>query len=134
MTDHLHDPRPEFTAAPPRSVLVVDDEPSILEAVKLLLECDGHCVDTANDAAEALEKFAPGKFDVVLSDYMMPGMKGDALAAAIQAVAPYQPIVFLTAHAELLQGTLQIPGVGIVSKPFTLRTLRQAIGRAVASV
>jgi CheY-like chemotaxis protein len=117
-----------------RSVLVVDDEPLIAESVKLLLECDGHRVETAAAADEALAKFEQGKFDVVLSDYMMPGMKGDALAAAIRAVAPSQAIVFLTAHAELVRSTLQIPGAGIVSKPFTLAALRQAIERAIASV
>jgi CheY-like chemotaxis protein len=117
-----------------RSILAVDDEPQILQAVKLLLECDGHRVTTAGGAEEALAAFAAGKFDVVISDYMMPGMKGDALATTIRQVAPAQAIVFLTAHAGILGNELRLPRVEIVSKPFTLATLREAIARALAAV
>ncbi len=108
-------------------ILLVDDEPMILETVKMLLESDGHRIETASDPEQALAKFAPGRFDVIISDYMMPGMKGDALAAKIRAVASDQSIVFLTAHAGLVEDILKIPNAKVVSKPFTLATLRHAI-------
>ena len=117
-----------------RRILLVDDEPMIVETVKMLLESDGHRVETANNAEQALSVFAPDKFDLVISDYMMPGMKGDVLAAKIRATAPDQGIVFLTAHGGMLEGTLSIPNAKVVTKPFTLATLREAIAQVTRSV
>jgi two-component system cell cycle sensor histidine kinase/response regulator CckA len=106
----------------------------IAETVKMLLEVDGHRVETAKDAEEALAGFARNKFDLIISDYMMPGMKGDAMAARMRVLAPDQAIVFLTAHGGLVEGTLRIPNAKIVSKPFTLATLREAITQAMRPV
>ena len=61
----------------PKKILVVDDEPMVCEAVKMLLEFDGHQVVTAVNGNEALALFDDGGFDVVITDYTMPGMKGD---------------------------------------------------------
>jgi two-component system cell cycle sensor histidine kinase/response regulator CckA len=127
-------PSTEPHAVTPRRILLVDDEPMIAETVKMLLEVDGHRVETAKDAEEALAGFAPNKFDLIISDYMMPRMKGDAMAARMRVLAPDQAIVFLTAHGGLVEGTLRIPNAKIVSKPFTLATLREAITQAMRPV
>src|ERR1043165_7091154 len=90
-------------AFPQRRILVVDDEPFVCDAVKMMLNFDGHNVETANSGNAALAIFEQGKFDVVITDFAMPNMKGDALAAAIKARAPGQPVVMITAYAEMLQ-------------------------------
>jgi ATP-dependent Lon protease len=115
--------------APKKKVLVVDDEPFVCDAVKMMLAFDGHDVVTTNDAKEALEIFDKEKFDLVITDYAMPGMKGDELAAAIKAKSPQQPIVMITAYAEMLQSSgKKLTGVDfLVSKPFLLEHLREAI-------
>jgi CheY-like chemotaxis protein len=115
--------------APKKKVLVVDDEPFVCDAVKMMLAFDGHDVVTTNDAKEALGIFDKEKFDLVITDYAMPGMKGDELAAAIKAKAPQQPIVMITAYAEMLQSSgKKLTGVDfLVSKPFLLEHLREAI-------
>src|SRR3954469_14029461 len=112
-----------------KRILVVDDEPFVCDAVKMMLAFDGHDVVTANDAKEALVVFEKNKFDLVITDFAMPGMKGDELAAAIKARAPRQPVVMITAYAEMLQSSgKQLPGVDfLVSKPFLLEHLREAI-------
>ena len=118
-------------AASPKRILVVDDEPFVCDTVKLLLAFDGHQVDTALSAKEALTKFAPGKFDVVITDYSMPEMKGDELGARIKALAPNQPVVLITAYAEMLRDA-ETPLIGVdcmVSKPFMLEHLREAIAK-----
>ena len=116
-------------SVPKKRILVVDDEPFVCDAVKMMLAFDGHDVVTANDGTEALAIFDKNRFDLVITDFAMPGMKGDELAAAIKARSPGQPVVMITAYAEMLQSSgQQLPGVDyLVSKPFLLEHLREAI-------
>ena len=118
-------------ALPQRRILVVDDEPFVCEAVKMMLTFDGHVVETASNGKEALAMFEIGKFDLVITDFAMPTMKGDELAAAIKARSPKQQVVMITAHAEMLKASGNpLPGVDLViSKPFLLEDLRAAIAR-----
>jgi two-component system, OmpR family, response regulator MprA len=111
---------------PPHRILVVDDEPFVCDALKMLLEFDGHEVQSANNASDALAMFEAGKFDLVITDYSMPNMKGDELARAIKDRMAGQPVVMVTAYAEMLQ--LPLKGVDfVISKPFPLESLREAI-------
>ena len=106
-------------------ILVVDDEPSVGDIVKMLLNADGHEVDATSSGKEALTMFEPGRYDLVFTDYAMPGMRGDQLATAIKSCAPGQPVVMITGHA----GTVpESPDVDLVlGKPFMLDDLRDAI-------
>jgi two-component system OmpR family response regulator/two-component system alkaline phosphatase synthesis response regulator PhoP len=118
-----------------KRILVVDDEPFVCDAVKMMLTFDGHQVDTANAAKEALAMFDKGKYDVVITDYAMPSMKGDELATAIKQVAPGQPIVMVTAYAEMLRASAQpLNSVDfVISKPFLLENLREAIRKVTSA-
>ena len=118
-------------AFPQRRILVVDDEPLICDAVKMMLEFDGHLVETAGNGKEALAILADRQFDLIITDFQMPIMKGDELAAAIKARDPQQPVVLITAYGELLQASGNpLTGVDLViSKPFLLETLRDAIAK-----
>lgn len=115
-------------------ILVVEDEPLVREVIGVYLSEDKHEVVTANDGREGLQKFiSEGKFDVVLTDRAMPEMNGDELAAEIKKQRPDQPIVLLTGFGDLMVGAGEKPtGVDIiVSKPFTLTTLRGAISKVL---
>ncbi|MGB7767379.1 MAG: response regulator [Verrucomicrobiia bacterium] len=114
-----------------RHILVVDDEPLVRYTVQLLLQDDGFVVHQAESGFEALALFEPGKFDMIFTDYFMPEMKGDQLAAAIKQRSPRQPVVMITAFPEKLQTSdCPLGGVdSIICKPFELDTLRTAIGR-----
>jgi CheY-like chemotaxis protein len=118
-------------AFPQRHILVVDDEPLVCDAVKMMLNFDGHVVETVGSAKEALGTLEKSKFDLVITDFEMPFMKGDELAAAIKARDPKQPIVMITAYAEMLQASGNaLPGVDfVISKPFLLENLREAIAK-----
>lgn len=114
-----------------RHILVVDDEPYVRQSVQLLLEDDGYIVDEAESGAEALALFEPGKFDMIFTDYCMPEMRGDQLAAAIKRRSPRQPVVMITAFPEKLTSS-DCPLGGIdsfICKPFEAETLRSAIAR-----
>jgi CheY-like chemotaxis protein len=103
-------------------ILVVDDEPSVGNTVKMLLQFDGHEVEATHSSTDALALFEPGRFDLVITDFAMPGMNGHQLAAAIKAGAPDQPVIMLTGHAGTL---LPSPSVDfVVGKPFRLEHLR----------
>jgi len=116
---------------PQRHILVVDDEPLVCQTVQMLLQDDGYVVEKAKSGAEALALFEPGKFDMIFTDYFMPEMKGDQLAAAIKKRSPKQPVVMITAFPEKLTSS-DCPLGGIdsfICKPFEVETLRAAIAR-----
>jgi CheY-like chemotaxis protein len=114
-----------------RHILVVDDEPLVRQTVQMLLQDDGYVVDEAKSGAEALALFEPGKFDMIFTDYFMPEMKGDQLAAAIKKRSPKQPVVMITAFPEKLTcSNCPLGGIdSFICKPFELETLRTAIAR-----
>ncbi len=120
------------TNVAPRRILVVDDEKHVCDAIRMLLEFDKHQVVTTSNGAHALELLAAGTFDVVFIDYLMPGMRGDELARKIKEAVPGQPVVMITAYAEVLQSSRKpLPHVDyLVPKPFLLENLRQAIAAA----
>ncbi len=114
-----------------RHILVVDDESLVRQSVQIFLQGDGYVVHEAKSGAEALAMFEPGKFDMVFTDYLMPEMRGDQLAAAIKKRSPKQAVVMLTAFPEKLQSSdCPLGGVdSFICKPFGLDTLRSAIAR-----
>jgi len=116
-----------------RHILVVDDEPAVCDAIKMMLKFDGHEVQTANGGKEALSLLEQGKFDLVTVDYAMTGMKGDELAAAVKQRLPHLPILMITAYAEMLKSSGDpLTGVDfIISKPFLLEDLRGAVARVL---
>ena len=85
-------------AAVKKSILVVEDTQLLRRVLKEELEAGGLEVVTASDGAEALARLAERRFDVVLTDLVMPGMDGLELMEAIRREAPELPVVIVTAH------------------------------------
>jgi CheY-like chemotaxis protein len=113
----------------PKHILLVDDDPDVRDTVKLFLQLDEHTVTEAKNGREALEMFTPDCFDLVISDYTMPEMRGDELAAKVKHLAPSQPILMLTGSAEMREGSgPQVDAV--LTKPFSIGDLRAAIARS----
>lgn len=114
-------------------ILAVEDEPNIREIIGIYLTEDGHSVELAADGADALGKFEKGRFDLLLTDYSMPNMSGDRLAAAIRASDPKIRVALLTGFgSQMPQGApLRLEVDAIISKPFTFETLRQGIAEAM---
>jgi len=117
-----------------RRILVVDDEALVCESIKQVLALDEHEVEAVTSSQDALAAFQGGKFDLVIIDYLMPGMRGDKLAATIKALAPHQPIIMLTAYGERLrfEGEFPLAVDLVMSKPFDLQELRTAVRQAAA--
>ena len=70
------------------SILVVDDEPVVQDAVRWLLRSQGYDVDIARNGEEALSRIAQQEFDVVVSDIEMPGLNGLAVLERSRALKP----------------------------------------------
>jgi signal transduction histidine kinase len=115
----------------PLNVLIVDDEPRILEVVSAYLRCDGHSVSTAVSGREALEKFQRNQFDLVILDRVMPEMSGDQTARFIKQVKHDIPVIMLTGFGALLEvsGSQPAPVDVVLDKPVTLDALRQTIDK-----
>ncbi len=111
-----------------RRILLVEDDQAARDSLKLLLQIDRHMVREARDTVEALELFTHEGFDLVITDYYMPGNSGSDLALAIKRLAPNQPILLLSAFVEKLGGVC--PGTdAILGKPFSIEDLRGAMAR-----
>lgn len=80
------------------TILFVDDEVYLAEVGKEMLEDYGYHVESMTSSIDALGAFvqAPDKFDLVITDYTMPGMMGDLLAEKIQEIRPGIPIIMCT--------------------------------------
>ena len=111
-----------------KRILLVDDEPSVREAFRMMLKFDGHSVTEANDGAEALDLFTRGQIDLVVTDFEMPVMKGNELAVRIKKLAPKQPILMITGCGKEL-GDSENPVDSILNKPFTMDNLCEAIAK-----
>jgi CheY-like chemotaxis protein len=114
-----------------KRILLADDQPEVRETVKLLLGLDEHTVAEATNGREALDMFAPNRFDLVITDYSMPVMRGDELATSIKQVAPSQPILMISGVAERGQGFANSVDA-LLNKPFGFDDLRRAIAELVA--
>src|ERR1035441_8155660 len=110
-------------------ILLVDDEHTIRRAVRLLLEQAGHKVWEAEGGEAALQLLAVRKFDVVITDFFMPGMNGDQLVSRIRQLLPAQPLIMATAFPEVCQDFGRPTGrvEALLRKPFTLKELYDAI-------
>ena len=119
---------------PARRILVVDDEPLVCDSVRRMLVSYGHEVEVATSAREGLRLFENGRFDLVIIDYLMPGMKGDEMAAEIKTRAMNQPIVIITAAIEMLEssGKPLAEVDAVICKPFQLDELREAVAAVLA--
>lgn len=106
------------------SILVVDDDPDVRAFVcESLSDVDGFQVVAAADGKEGLDAFATSSPDVVVLDFVMPGMTGADVAAQILAQKPGQPIVFISGYSETDAIRSVAPDSPILTKPFKAATL-----------
>lgn len=110
-----------------KTILVVDDEVSIVDVLKFNLEKNGYQVLTANDGEEALIKVKSHKVDCMVLDLMLPGISGLEVCRIIRSTSTIStiPIIMLTAKSE---ETDKVIGLGIgaddyIIKPFSIREL-----------
>jgi CheY-like chemotaxis protein len=112
-----------------QAVLLVDDEAPVREAIAMLLGFLGAVVTQAGGGEEALAKFAPDRFALVVLDYTMPVMNGAVLAAAIKQRAPAQKIIMISGYVEQIMREGKLPAAIdiLLPKPCPLARLCEAL-------
>ena len=117
-------------------VLMVEDEPSVREFARRVLDRQGHTLLTAGNGDEALRAAAAweGSIDVLLTDIVMPGMHGQVLAAKLLKARPDIRVVFMSGYAEDSIPALDrlTTPAAFLAKPFSSSTLTEAVARQMA--
>ncbi|MFO0727168.1 MAG: response regulator transcription factor [Myxococcota bacterium] len=106
-------------------ILVVEDEESIVQGLKLNLSMEGYTVDVARDGASAVEKASQEGYDLVLLDLMLPRMNGFEVVEAVRKRGVEVPVLFLSARdaqADKVKA-LELGGDDYITKPFQLPEL-----------
>jgi CheY-like chemotaxis protein len=115
-----------------KRILLVEDQELVRAALRMMLELDGHQVTEASNGAEALNSFTLGEFDLIITDFEMPLMKGNELAISLKRLAPSLPILMITA-SERARGEVENPVDAFLNKPLTVPDLRCAVGKLLSA-
>jgi DNA-binding NtrC family response regulator len=114
-------------------ILVIDDEAILRDAVAEALRRAGHSVDAFDAGRPALEAFGQAGYDLVISDFRMPGMDGVEVLGEARRIAPDVPFIIVTAHGtvETAVGAMKKGAYDFIIKPFKLEELEALVGRAL---
>jgi PAS domain S-box-containing protein len=115
----------------PLSVLVIDDDPDVRGFIVTSLEEQGYRVREASDGREGLAALERDLPDLVVLDFIMPGMSGAAVASEIRNRRPDQPILFVSGYSETEAVKRTAPDAPLLTKPFRAEALHKAVRRAL---
>jgi two-component system response regulator FlrC len=122
-------------STPKESVLVVEDDAALREALIDTLQAAGIAALAAGGAAEALQKMASEEIALVISDVHMPGPNGYELLTAIRQLRPDLPVVLMTAHGTVAQAVaaMREGATDYIVKPFDAQALIEMARRQLAA-
>jgi two-component system, cell cycle sensor histidine kinase and response regulator CckA len=121
--------KPAFSG---ESILVVEDARPLRDLICEALRTSGCTVLAAQDAQEALSIITQreGPVDLLLTDVVMPGMNGPALAKQVRLLRPQTKILYMTGYSgEFIRADMLIPGVSFIQKPFTPADLARKVSK-----
>lgn len=118
-----------------KSILVADDEPSVREFVERALHHAGFAVTTVPDGNAALEALGKKKYDLLLTDIVMPDLDGIALSLKVAKDYPDTKIVMMSGYANQRQRAHNLDFLvhEVISKPFTLDEIIKRIKGVLAA-
>jgi PAS domain S-box-containing protein len=113
-------------------ILLVEDEDAVRRVARRALELHGYQIIDASDGSAALKLADENQFDLLLTDVMMPGMLGPALATEMRRLYPEMPVLFMSGHSdEIVRDGLLDPATPFLPKPFTPAQLAQKVRDAL---
>ena len=116
-----------------KRILVIDNEEGICRMVEAVLTDRGYEVTTCTSSVEAVEQFAPGRWDLVITDVKMPGMNGLEVLQKVKEKDPAVPVVMITAYAtvEMSIQALRRGAYDMLTKPFEPEELLYRVKNAL---
>ena len=115
-----------------KKVLIVDDEPDIIEIVQFAIENEGYETLTASNAKEALAVFDQSEVDLIISDVRMPGGDGIELLDGVMERENSKPVIFVTGFSDLsVPEALDRGAAAVFSKPIDTQALIQVINESL---
>jgi two-component system cell cycle sensor histidine kinase/response regulator CckA len=114
------------------AILLVDDNPAVRNTVGDELRDAGYTVSEAASGSEALSLLDRTAFDLLIVDYLLPQMKGDAIARAARERWPTLRVAFLSGYTEFLSLTGKSGGDILISKPISSEELRRVVAGALS--
>jgi len=117
---------------PAASVLVIDDDPDVRGFIADTLEEQGYRVRQAADGRQGLAEIQRETPDLVIVDFIMPGLSGAEVAKKIRAKLPGQPILFVSGYSETEAVKRTAPDAPLLAKPFRAEALHKAVRAAIA--
>jgi two-component system response regulator DctR len=115
------------------TVSIVDDDRSVTDSLKVLIESVGQQVGTFNSATDFLATYDPEQPGCIVLDERMPGMSGHALQKELVKRGALSPVIIITAHAEVQMAVdiMRLGAVTLIEKPFRDQMLLDAIAEAL---
>jgi len=114
-------------------ILIVEDDREMARFLTELLCEEGYEVEIANDGSSALERHKRGKFDLTITDLMMPGMKGTELVSRLKAMDPDHPVLLITAFGTIESAVeaMHAGALNYITKPFRSEEILLHVRRAL---
>jgi DNA-binding response OmpR family regulator len=116
-------------------ILVVDDEPSILHSLAILLRSNEYLVDVAGTGNAAIKKGNQEKYDVLIVDLCLPDMRGFEVIGKLREQNPQIIPMLMTAHCSI-ESVAEAREWGVnnyFEKPFQIQSLKEAISQGIAA-
>lgn len=115
-------------------ILIVDDELPVCRSMAKALTAQGYEIDIAQSGAEALEKDRDNRYDVIVSDLMMPGISGMDLLKAFKDDRPEVMVIMVTGYPSIKTAvqSIKLGAFDYLPKPFTADELRAMVSRALS--
>jgi len=111
------------------AILVVDDDPGMIETLGDILEMRGYRVAAASDGSQAIDLAGEKSFDLTLMDIKMPGINGVETLKELKKIAPAMKFIMMTAYAyeHLIQEALAEGALAVLRKPLDINELLNLI-------
>jgi len=122
------------TAGPPISVLVVDDDPDMCWALKIILELSGHCATLARSGHEALELAVRSAFPVAFVDARLPDMDGIQLGTKLVHLHTTMKVIIISGYyseddLSIVEAVRALRVHGFLAKPFQIEAIEAVLAR-----
>ena len=129
--EKTHDLGAVTEPAPRKKLLILDDDATLADLTRMILEENGYEVETASDGVQGIKKILAGDYSIILCDMVMPNLAGDMFYAAVERVKPHicRRFLFMTGHGgdrKIDEFIRKVRGL-ILWKPFQSHVLMEAI-------